>query len=86
MIAKYWPGALVAQYWGDIDRSAFLSHNIPICPEVEPKPGHMGILPSAVGPEPIIRLQTGGLKAAEVVWRQALQPSSNRHMEFVQLL
>ncbi len=85
MIAKYWPGALVAQYWGDIDHSAFLSHDIPICPEVEPKPGHMGILPSAVGPEPIIRLQTGGLKAAEVIWRQALQPS-NQHIEFVQLL
>lgn len=84
-IAKYWPGALVAQYWGDIERSAFAFHNIPLCPEVEPKPGHMGILPSAVGPEPIIRLQTGGLKAAEVSWRQSLQPS-NSGMEFVQLL
>lgn len=84
-IAKYWPGALVAQYWGDIERSAFASHNIPLCPEVEPKPGHMGILPSAVGPEPIIRLQTGGLKAAEVIWRQSLQ-SSKLGMEFVQLL
>ena len=84
-IAKYWPGALVAQYWGDIERSAFVSHNIPLCPEVEPKPGHMGILPSAVGPEPIIRLQTGGLKAAEVIWRQSLQ-SDNSGMEFVQLL
>ncbi|KAF3884599.1 MULTISPECIES: hypothetical protein [Nostocales] len=82
-IAKYWPGALVAQYWGDIDRSAFFSHNIPVCPEVEPKPGHMGILPSAVGPEPIIRLQAGGLKAAEVIWRQS---SNDAEMKFVQLL
>jgi hypothetical protein len=85
MIAKYWPGALVAQYWGDIERSAFSAHNIPICPEVEPKPGHMAILPSAIGPEPIIRLQTGGLKAAEAIWRQPLQPN-NSVMEFVQLL
>jgi hypothetical protein len=85
MIAKYWSGTLVAQYWGDIDRSALLSHNIPLCPEVEPKPGHMGILPSAVGPEPIIRLQTGGLKAAEVIWRQSLQ-SNDPEMKFVQLL
>ncbi len=85
MIAKYWPGALVAQYWGDIERSAFSAHHIPICPEVEPKPGHMAILPSAVGPEPIIRLQTGGLKAAEAIWRQSLQPD-NSAMEFVQLL
>jgi hypothetical protein len=85
LIAKYWPGALVAQYWGDIERSAFLTQNIPICPAVEPKLGHMGILPSAVGPEPIIRLQTGGLKAAEVIWRQSSQ-ASDPAMEFVQLL
>lgn len=85
IIAKYWSGTLVAQYWGDIERSAFASQNIPICPEVEPKPGHMGILPSGVGPEPIIRLQTGGLKAAEVVWRQLLQ-SHDPAIEFVQLL
>jgi hypothetical protein len=84
-IAKYWSGALVAQYWGDIDRSAFLSHNIPLWPEVEPKPGHMGILPSAVGPEPIIRLQTGGLKAAEVIWRKSFQ-CNDPEMKFVQLL
>jgi hypothetical protein len=84
-VAKYWPGALVAQYWGDLERSAFIAQNIPICPAEEPKPGHMGILPSAVGPEPIIRLQTGGLKAAEVIWRQSLQ-SSDPAMQFVQLL
>ncbi|BAY66044.1 hypothetical protein NIES22_61570 [Calothrix brevissima NIES-22] len=85
MITKYWPGTLVAQYWGDIERSAFAAQNIPLCPEVEPKPGHMGILPSAVGPEPIVRLQTGGLKAAEVIWRQSCQPQESG-WEFVQLL
>jgi len=84
-IAKYWPGTIVAQYWGDIERSAFAAHNIPVCPEIEPKPGHMAILPSAVGPEPIVRLQTGGLKAAEVIWRQGFQPQS-AGLEFVQLL
>ena len=86
-IAKYWPGSVVAQYWGDIERSAFLSQNILVCPEVEPKPGHMGILPSAVGPEPIIRLQVGGLKAAEVIWQQQFSRSHSQSlMEFVQLL
>ncbi|MEH2163395.1 MAG: hypothetical protein V7K38_20755 [Nostoc sp.] len=85
IIAKYWPGTLVAQYWGDIDRATFASYQILVCPEVEPKPGHMAILPSAVGPEPIIRLQTGGLKAAEVIYRQSLQ-DSNSAMAFVQLL
>jgi hypothetical protein len=84
-IAKYWPGTLVAQYWGDIERSAFAAQNIPLYPEIEPKPGHMGILPSAVGPEPIVRLQTGGLKAAEVIWRQSFQPQES-DLEFVQLL
>jgi hypothetical protein len=83
-IAKHWPGTVVAQYWGDIERSAFSSRGISICPEVAPKAGHMGILPSDVGPEPIIRLQTGGLKAAEVMWRKS--PLSNPAMEFVQLL
>ncbi len=55
VIAKYWPGTLVAQDRGDIERSAFVSHNIPFTPEIAPKSGHMGILPSAVGPEPIVR-------------------------------
>jgi len=27
----------------------------------------MGILPSDIGPEPIIRLQTGGLKVGEIL-------------------
>jgi len=81
--SAYWQGTVVAQYWGDIERSALASYHIPVCPELEPKPGHMGILPSAVGAEPIIRLQTGGLKAAEVIWRQSVSPSDR---EFVQLL
>jgi hypothetical protein len=84
-IAKYWTGTIVAQYWGDIERSAFAAHHILVCPEIEPKSGHMGILPSAVGPEPIVRLQTGGLKAAEVIWRAGLQ-SEKSELEFVQLL
>ncbi|HEY9828735.1 MAG TPA: hypothetical protein V6D19_25215 [Stenomitos sp.] len=84
LIADYWPGALVAQYWGDVNRSDFVTYNISLCPELEPKPGHMGILPSAVGPEPIIRLQSGGLKAAEVIWRKSQPPDPD--LEFVQLL
>jgi hypothetical protein len=86
MIAKYWPGVVVAQYWGDIERPAFSSHNVPVSPEIEPKPGHMAILPSGVGPEPIIRLQTGGLKAAEVIWRQQFSELNQESLEFVQLV
>jgi hypothetical protein len=29
----------------------------------------MGVLPSAVGPEPVVRLQAGGLKVGEVLAR-----------------
>jgi hypothetical protein len=83
-IAQHWSGAVVAQYWGDIERKALNSYGISICPEVEPKSGHMGILPSSVGPEPIIRLQTGGLKAAEALWRQSRL--SDPALEFAQLL
>jgi hypothetical protein len=86
LIAKHFPGTVVAQYWGDIDRSAFSIQQIPLWPETAPKAGHMGILPSGVGPEPIIRLQTGGLKAAEVAWRQQQSQQPPEALEYVQLL
>jgi hypothetical protein len=63
-------GARLAQFWGDIDRAAAARHGfVAIAPEAEPEKGHMGVLLSALGPEPIIRLQAGGLKAAEFVRR-----------------
>ena len=31
------------------------------------KSGHMGILPSEIGPDPVVRLQAGGLKAAQLM-------------------
>jgi hypothetical protein len=71
-IADTWPGAVVVQFWGDIDRAALAAHNVPVWPVEPPSPGHMGILPSAVGPEPVVRLQTGGLKVGEILWRRRL--------------
>lgn len=68
-LARRWPGAVVAQYWGDLDRVAFAAAGAPLWPEQAPAPGHMGILPSGVGPEPIVRLQAGGLKVGEVLLR-----------------
>jgi hypothetical protein len=68
-IAERIPGAIVAQYWGDIDRTALQAQGLPVWPPNEPKPGHMGILLSALGPEPVIRLQAGGLRAAELAYR-----------------
>jgi hypothetical protein len=37
----------------------------------------MGVLPSRVGPEAIVRLQAGGLKVAQVL----LQPASARSVQ-----
>ena len=51
-------------------------------PATPPGPGHMGILLNALGHEPIVRLQTGGLKAAEVVLRGG-DPSSESVAELL---
>jgi hypothetical protein len=77
LIADRWPGAVVAQFWGDLDRAALTAADIPYWPVQAPPWGHMGILPSAVGPEPVIRLQAGGLKVAEVLLRSGGEGDSD---------
>jgi hypothetical protein len=72
-VAKRWPGAVVAQFWGDLDRTELAAAEVPFWPLEPPRPGQMGILPSAVGPEPTVRLQAGGLKVAEVLLRPEQQ-------------
>lgn len=69
VIAERAPGALLAQFWGDVDRAAVKELGLRICPEIEPGRGHMGILLNRLGHEPIVRLQAGSLKAAEIVLR-----------------
>jgi len=69
------PGALLAQFWGDIDREAASLLGLRVCPAAEPGRGHMGILLNRLGHEPIVRLQTGGLKAGEIVWRGGPLPA-----------
>lgn len=66
-IAARAPGALVTQFWGDVDRKAASALAIRIAPSTAPAAGHMGILLNRLGHEPIVRLQAGGLKAAEIV-------------------
>jgi hypothetical protein len=68
-LASIAPQALVCQFWGDVDRGSARQHGFSVWPEQEPRPGHMGILLNALGPEPIVRLQAGGLRAAELVFR-----------------
>jgi hypothetical protein len=71
-IAEKAPDALLAQFWGDIDRKAAKALDLRICPLAEPGRGHMGILLNRLGHEPIVRLQAGSLKAAEIVRRGGL--------------
>jgi hypothetical protein len=63
-IAAAWPGCVIVQFWGDIDRALC---PLPYWPVQPPPQGHMGVLPSRVGPEPVVRLQAGGLKVAQVL-------------------
>jgi len=74
-VAASWPGTVVAQFWGDIDRASLTAAGVPYWPTDAPAPGHMGVLPSAVGPEPVVRLQAGGLKVGEVLLRPDAQRS-----------
>lgn len=66
-IAAGMPEAIVVQFWGDIEREHFSAAGITLWPPQAPPQGHMGILPSAIGPDPVIRLQCGGLKVAQVL-------------------
>ncbi|MDS4068166.1 MAG: hypothetical protein RKO24_00925 [Candidatus Competibacter sp.] len=67
IIGKLWPGAVVAQFWGDLDRNTLATVGLSVWPAEPPAAGHMGILLSELGPEPIVRLQTGGLKVGEIL-------------------
>lgn len=69
------PRAVLTQFFGDIDRPAALARKFALWPPQEPGKGHMGILLNVLGPEPIIRLQAGGLRAAEVTFRASGVPA-----------
>jgi hypothetical protein len=81
LLAEVAPGSVVAQFWGDVDRDALTEAGVPVWPEVPPRPGHMGILPSAVGPEPVVRLQAAGLKVGQVLCKDEPSPTD---LEYVQ--
>jgi hypothetical protein len=78
MVAERLPGAVVAQFWGDLDRDALRAAGVPVWPAVPPAAGHMGVLPSDVGPEPVVRLQAGGLKVGELLSRDTPLDEADR--------
>jgi hypothetical protein len=57
---------LVLRYVGDVDTASLADARIGFHPP-EVASGHMGVLPSAIGPDSIARLQSGGLKVAELL-------------------
>jgi hypothetical protein len=81
-VAERAPSTCVAQFWGDIERDVAAEIGLPVVPVHDPGAGHMGVLPSAVGPEPIVRLQAGGLKVAEVLMRPDAE-RSDADREFI---
>lgn len=85
LIGNTVPGAVVVQYLGSADRAALAAAEVPVWPEKAPKPGHMGILPSALGPEPIVRLQVGGLKVGQLL-AQGIGQASPEDLALVQLV
>ncbi len=56
----------ILRFAGDVDTVALKTSDIGYFPEYV-KSGHMGILPSEIGYDPIIRLQAGGLKVGELL-------------------
>ena len=56
--------SLYCQLWGDVDRGLGNGRWLPVR---EPQSGHMGLTLDALGPAPIVRLQTAGLKCGEVM-------------------
>ena len=57
---------LLLRFAGDVSEADFVQHEINFHPEQVPA-GLMGILPSAIGWDPIILLQAGSLKVAELM-------------------
>ncbi len=68
-LARVAPEAVVVQFWGDIDRAAIARAGLSVWPEREPAPGHMAGLLDETGPEAVVRLQAGGILAAQRVFR-----------------
>jgi hypothetical protein len=85
LLGRHAPGTALIQFWGDADRQGLAQADVPVWPPDSPGRGHMGVLPSAVGPEPVVRLQAGGLKVGELL-ASGLTSASPEERALVQLL
>ena len=73
---------LILRYAGDVDEVMLKKMSIRHFPE-HVHSGHMGILPSAIGYDPIIRLQSGGLKAGEALLSGKYEYKDEKILELV---
>jgi hypothetical protein len=85
LLSQEAPGAVLVQFWGDADYAALTATGVPVWPREASRTGHMGVLPSALGPEPVVRLQAGGLKVGQVLAR-GISNASPDDLARVQLL
>ncbi|MER8588076.1 hypothetical protein NKH19_23120 [Mesorhizobium sp. M1338] len=70
-IARNSRQALLVQFSGGIDRSAASYFGLRIWPLKRPTSGQLGLPLDVLGPAPMVRRVTGGLKAAEAAYRGA---------------
>lgn len=66
LFQKHFPRAMILRFAGDVDTAALDAAGIGYYPP-EVASGHMGILPSDVGYEPVVRLQAGGLRVGQAM-------------------
>lgn len=78
VLAEVSPGIKIFQFaWGgSIDYDAAKQAGLELWPPRRLPIGHMGILPSDLGWEPVIRLQTAGLKVGELLARSRRRGAS----------
>ncbi len=72
----------ILRYAGDLNEEYLQNKGVRYFPQ-HVHSGHMGILPSAIGYDPIIRLQSGGLKTAEALLRGQYNYKNIKIMELV---
>jgi hypothetical protein len=72
----------ILRYAGDLNEDYLHKKGLRFFPR-HVHSGHMGILPSAIGYDPIIRLQSGGLKAGEALLRGQYDYKDIKIMELV---
>ena len=73
---------LILRYCGDIEETYLTGKNMRFFPSHVPS-GHMGVLPSAIGYDPIIRLQSGGLKAGELMLKGKTEFKNKKILDII---